>query len=83
MITLTLNVEGMKCVMCEAHATEAIKKSFKVKSVTSSHKDKTIVITADKDIDDGKLKSVIEEEGFTVLSVDIKEEKKKKFLFFK
>ena len=39
MFKTTVKINGMMCQNCEAHMTEAFKKNFKTKSVTSSHDD--------------------------------------------
>ncbi|MBR5896895.1 MAG: heavy-metal-associated domain-containing protein, partial [Lachnospiraceae bacterium] len=41
---ITLQIDGMKCGMCEKHVNEAIQNAFKVKSVVSSHDTNTTVI---------------------------------------
>ena len=41
MVKMTLNVEGMACQMCEAHINDAVRRDFKVKKVTSSHRKNT------------------------------------------
>lgn len=38
MYKTTLVINGMMCGMCEAHINDAVRKSFDVKKVTSSHK---------------------------------------------
>lgn len=80
MIKITLEVTGMMCVMCEAHANNAIKEAFNVKSVVSSHKDNKTEITTEKDISDKELQAVIEKAGYKLVSVK-KEVIKKKGLF--
>ena len=82
MIKITLNIDGMKCVMCENHTNEAIKKAFKVKSVTSSHDNNQTVILTANDIDENALKDVITKAGFTLNSVEKETVKKKGFLIF-
>ena len=37
MVKITLEVEGMACGMCESHVNDAVRKTFPVKKVTSSH----------------------------------------------
>ena len=39
MIKITVEIEGMKCPMCEKHTNDAIKEALDVKSVSSSHKE--------------------------------------------
>ena len=81
MVKITVKIEGMKCPMCEAHATECVKKNFKVKSVESSHTNKETVIIAEAPIDRGELQSVIEEQtGYKVNEI-FEEDVEKKGIF--
>ncbi len=73
MFEYVLKVEGMMCGNCEKHAVESVKKAVSVKKVTASHVDKTVIITAKKEIDVEKVKTAIEDRGYTVLGVDGKE----------
>lgn len=78
MYKITEKVEGLKCPNCERHVNEAIKEAFSIKKVTSSHTNKEAVITSKEDIDNDKLKAVIEEAGYQV--IDIQKETYKSFL---
>lgn len=70
MIRITLKIDGMMCGMCEAHINDAVRGSFDVKKVTSSHKKGETVIIAESGIDEDKLRSVIDETGYRVLSIE-------------
>ena len=80
MIKITLNIEGMACNMCEAHMNDAVRKAFDVKKVTSSHSSKETVIIAENDIEDEKLRSLVEETGYDLKGIK-KEPYEKKGLF--
>ncbi len=80
MIKITLGIQGMMCAMCEAHTNNAIKEAFKVKSVTSSHKENKTEIMTEKDIDENELRAVVENAGYKLTSVE-KVVSKKKGLF--
>ena len=82
MVKVVAKVEGMACGMCEAHVNEAVKKAFDVKEVTSSHKNNVTEIIAESNLDESKVKEVIEAEGYTVLGVTTEEHKKKRFSLF-
>lgn len=69
MVRITVGIEGMACGMCEAHISEAVRNSFKVKKVTSSHTKKQTVILAEQDIPEQELKSVVAKAGYDVVSV--------------
>ena len=83
MIKTTVGIDGMMCGMCESHVNDAIRKSFDIKKVSSSHSQKKTEIISEEAIDEDKLRAVIDETGYTVLSVDSEPYKKKGFGFFK
>lgn len=68
-IKTIVKVDGMMCGKCEAHVNEAVSKAFDVKSVVSSHENKTTIIKSKKPLDHEKLKAVIEEAGYTVQEI--------------
>ena len=79
MIKTIVGIDGMMCGMCESHVNDAIRKSFDVKKVSSSHSKKKTEIISEEAIDEDKLRAVIDETGYTVLSVDSELYKKKGF----
>lgn len=81
MIKITLKIDGMMCGMREAHMNDTIRKAFKIKKVSSSHKKGESIIITENGIEDEKLIAVIEEIGYKVLKIT-KEPYKKKFLIF-
>ena len=83
MIKTTVGIDGMMCGMCESHVNDAIRKSFDIQKVSSSHSKKKTEIISEEAIDEDKLRAVIDETGYTVLSVDSEPYKKKGFGFFK
>ncbi len=83
MLKITLDVDGMMCGMCESHVNDAVRRKFKVKKVTSSHAKGETVILAEEDIDEEKLKEVIGETGYKVLSVEKEPYEKKSILPWK
>ena len=72
MITTTLGIEGMACSMCEAHINDAIRKNFAVKRVKSSRRKKTCVIVSQDSLDEGALKKVINDLGYSMVSYESK-----------
>ena len=82
MIKITANIEGMMCGMCEAHMNDAIRAEFKVKKVTSSHASNETVIICEAEIDEDKLRAVVEKTGYKLLSVKSEPYKKKGFSLF-
>ena len=77
MIKTTIKVEGMMCPMCEAHVNDAVRNNLKVKKVTSSHKNAECVVLSDAPLDESKLRTVIEKEGYTTGDITTAEEEKK------
>lgn len=70
MFRITLKIDGMMCGMCEAHINDEIRKSFKVKKVTSSHTRGETVIISETDIPDISLKSAVSQTGYRMISAN-------------
>lgn len=84
MVKITVEIEGMACGMCEAHINEAVRNTFQVKKVTSSHIKKETIIIAEKDIPEQELKGVVAKAGYSVVGVSSEHyEKKGLFSAFK
>ena len=79
MIKTTINVEGMACPHCEARVNQAMKNAFAVSKVTSDHNKCIMEVFSEAELDEAKVRSVIEGEGFKVTGV--KSEQAKKGLF--
>ena len=62
-------VDGLACGMCESHVNDAVRRTFPVKKVTSSHSKGETVIIAEQAIDEAALRSAIGATGYTVVSV--------------
>lgn len=67
-----LNIEGMQCGMCESHVNDAIRNSFAVKKVTSSHAKNCTEILSEQPLDEQKLREVIGKTGYDFVSVSAK-----------
>lgn len=80
MIKITLSVEGMKCVKCEAHMDETVRKMFTVEKVTSSHEQNETVILSEEDIADEKLQEAVANAGYALTGI-AREPYEKKGLF--
>lgn len=74
MVKTIIKIEGMMCGMCESHINAAIRKHFDVKKVKSSHKKGQTVVVSYEKIDLKALKKVIDETGYTLISVNQNEE---------
>ena len=80
MIKITIEVEGMKCPMCEAHTNEAVTENLTVTEVKSSHKENKTTILTETDIPDEKIREALLKTGYTIGEIT-REEVKKKGLF--
>ena len=80
MLKITVQVDGMICGMCESHVNDAVRKTFQVKKVTSSHSKGQTVILTENDIDEGTLRSAIGATGYEVKAIS-REPYEKKGLF--
>lgn len=81
MIKTTLKIDGMMCGMCESHINDAIRNSFDVKKVNSSHTKGETVIVSKEALDEDKIKSVIDKTGYELKSISSEEFEEKKGLF--
>lgn len=62
----TIQIEGMQCNHCKMSVEKALKSIEGVTKVEVSLEDKTATIETTKEMEEGKIKEVIEEAGFTV-----------------
>ena len=76
MLKITMEIDGMMCGMCESHINDAIRREFKVKKVTFSHTKRQTVILTEKPLDEDRLRKVIDETGYKVMSIETVEEKR-------
>lgn len=83
MIKTTLKISGMACSMCEAHINDAIRNSFDVKKVTSSHKKGETVILSESPFDESALADTITKTGYTLTGITSAESAEKASLFSK
>ncbi len=81
MIKTTLKIDGMMCGMCESHINDAIRDSFDVKKVNSSHTKGETVIVSKEALDEDKIESVIDKTGYELKSISSEELEEKKGLF--
>ncbi len=65
----TLKIEGMMCPHCEARVKNALETVSGVESADVSHESGTAVVSLAKDVSGDTLKNAVEEQGYTVLSV--------------
>lgn len=65
----TVKIDGMQCNHCKMSVEKALSKLDGVEKVDVSLEKKQAVITTTKDISDEKIKSAVEEEGYTVIEI--------------
>lgn len=82
MVKITLQIEGMACGMCEAHVNDAIRKTFPVKKVTSSHSKGQTEILAESQLDEELLKKAVQSGGYAVTGITVEAYEKKGFSLF-
>ena len=80
MIRTTLHVSGMVCGMCEAHVNDAVRSAFPVKKVTSSKVRGETVIESETQLDHEKLRQVINNTGYLMLSASEEEMTKRSLI---
>ena len=73
MIRTTVQVSGMVCGMCEAHVNDAVRSAFPVKKVSSTRARGETVIESETPLDHEKLRQVINNTGYLMLSASEEE----------
>ena len=63
-------IEGMMCGHCEARVKKVLEDTTGVSEAIVSHEAGTAVVTCDESVTSDVLKSVVEDAGYTVVSVD-------------
>ena len=83
MMKTIIKIDGMSCGMCESHMNDAIRNRFKVKKVSSSHADKEAVVISEEMLNENEVKKVVEDTGYTFISMSSEPYKKKGFFSFR
>ena len=66
----TLKIEGMMCGHCEARVKKALEALDGVTSAEVSHEKGTAIVTLANDVPNDVLKKAVEEQDYTVMSID-------------
>ena len=83
MVKVVAKVEGMACGMCEAHVNDAVRKTIpEAKKVASSRSKGETTFETKEPVDEGLLKTAIEETGYKFISLE-SEKVEKRGLFGK
>lgn len=69
MYKTTVRIDGMACGMCEAHINDAIRKALpQAKKVASSHAKGEASFLTEFEIDNGMIREIIDNTGYTFVS---------------
>ena len=79
----TLKINGMMCGMCEAHINDVIRRSFKIRKVTSSYHKNQAIIISEELLDEQLIKDKIKETGYIVEDIKKEDNSEKKGFFAK
>lgn len=66
MIKITLQVEGMRCGMCETHVNDVVRRVKEVKTVKSSHAKGRTEVVAEDGVGIELIKEAIAKQGYGV-----------------
>ena len=66
----TMKIEGMMCQHCEARVRKTLEKIEGVASAEVSHTAGTAIVELTADVDNAVLKQAVEDQDYTVLSVE-------------
>ena len=66
MLKITLEVEGMRCGMCETHVNDVVRRVEGVTKVASSHAKVRMEVLAEDSVDIMRIKAEITAQGYTV-----------------
>ena len=66
MLKITLEVEGMRCGMCETHVNDVVRRVDGVKKVKSSHIKGRTVVVAEDGMNAALIKETIAKQGYGV-----------------
>ena len=70
MYKTVISIDGMMCSMCEAHVCAVIRRAFPdAKKVKASRRRGEATFLSANGIDEEKLKSIIADTGYTLLSI--------------
>jgi Cu2+-exporting ATPase len=68
-MTKTMKIEGMMCEHCEARVKKTLEKFAEVDQAVVSHTAGTAVITLNAEVDEAALKQAVEDQDYTVISI--------------
>lgn len=66
MVELTIEVEGVRCGMCESHINDVVRRVDGVKKVSSSHSKNQTVVIAEDIVNTESIANAIKAQGYEV-----------------
>ncbi|MBQ7523367.1 MAG: heavy-metal-associated domain-containing protein [Oscillospiraceae bacterium] len=83
MLSVTVQIEGMACSMCEAHIKDVISKiEPNAKKLTASHTKGEATFLTETPVDEARLRQAIDETGYRVVAVSAAPQEKKGWRFW-
>ncbi len=79
MVRITVQIDGMRCPMCESHVNDTIRNRFSVEKVTSSHKEKKTEIISKLPLDEEAIQATVTALGYEVRGICTEPYEKKGF----
>lgn len=70
MIETEVRINGMMCGMCEAHVNDAIRKTFDVRKVSSSHKKGLMKIVSEDELSPEAIREALKDTGYEIGEVE-------------
>lgn len=77
-----LQIEGMRCGMCEMHLQDAIRKNIKANKVKASYVKKEVIVFSELDLTENDFHQAIDTTGYEIKGI-LKQEAKKGLLGWK
>ena len=71
MVQVVMQVDGMRCEMCESHVCDQLRKIPGVKKAKASHSRNTATVVAEDDVDLVALKVAVMRQGYRVGDVTV------------
>lgn len=66
---IEIEIDGMKCGMCEAHVNDLFRKNIKIKKIKSSHFSRKTIIFSDQDVSDEFIINILKNSGYKITSI--------------
>ena len=65
-----LEIDGMKCGMCESHVNDLIRRHLKIKKVKSSHLKKQTIIISLEPLNNDDIYRALADSGYKIKSIE-------------